>query len=339
MPNLFGACIQVCVLGCFIAPLELQFSKTELLSLRLLSIIDSDPGQLRSISISSDGDRLFIASQLPERKVNLTARTLPEGRVISRKGLTGGVYKLMACEPSKELVLSPDSGQIAVLDATTLERKLYLPGTIGHAFDLERGKQGVIGLSEDYSIRIWNIGSGLIRHAYGRGYNQSAIACSPDGLQIAYSCKDNAIEVWDAVKKDRLHHLIGHTKVVYSMLFSPDGTILASSSTDESLRLWDLRSGRACGLKCDMGFMAQICFAGNGKVLYSSAFAAGFPGETFPCLVAWEVFGQEKKVYPVDSPIVSLAYNKRRGLLAVGLAEGKVRLYEVPSQRTRPFDS
>jgi WD40 repeat protein len=64
-----------------------------------------------------------------------------------------------------------------------------------------------------------------------------AIACSPDGSQIAAGGVKNVIDVWDPNHSRLLGKLRGHQAAVTSLRYSADGRWLASTSQDQTVQL------------------------------------------------------------------------------------------------------
>ena len=76
----------------------------------------------------------------------------------------------------------------------------------------------------------------------GRSYNQQdALAWSPDSMLIAVGVKDGSIQIFNAVNREKLITLNGHTMWATGVSFSPDGRILVSVSLDGTVMLWGLR--------------------------------------------------------------------------------------------------
>jgi WD40 repeat protein len=71
----------------------------------------------------------------------------------------------------------------------------------------------------------------------------SAVAFSPDGRQVAASCRDGTVALWDTEAMSFIRLLRGHTKKINRVAFSPDGRRLASVSDDGTVRLWETVTG------------------------------------------------------------------------------------------------
>ena len=64
-------------------------------------------------------------------------------------------------------------------------------------------------------------------------------AYSPDGKRIAGGQASGEIAVWDAVSRQCLAVLKGHSAAVSALAFSPDGSRIVSGAADKTLRVWD----------------------------------------------------------------------------------------------------
>ena len=131
----------------------------------------------------------------------------------SRSDLPEGAKMRLGKDEIKGLQFSPDGTQLAV--ASWMGIQLYRVST-GEEIDL------------------------LIGHSSG----VYTVCFSPDGEAIAggsgdfYS--DNAIRLWDAIRREHLNTLMGHKGSINFISFSPDGRTLASASHDDTVWLWDI---------------------------------------------------------------------------------------------------
>jgi WD40 repeat protein len=69
------------------------------------------------------------------------------------------------------------------------------------------------------------------------------VAFSPDGKQLATSCYDEKIRLFD-VLTGTVRRLIGHTDSIVELSWSPDGRSLVSVSWDRTARIWDVSAGQ-----------------------------------------------------------------------------------------------
>ena len=108
----------------------------------------------------------------------------------------------------------------------------------------------IVSGSEDRTIRIWNVESGVAvgKPLEGHTGRVESVAYSPDGHLIISGSSDRTIRIWDAETGAAVSHpLKGHTHWVQSLAYSPDGRRIISGSSDCTIRIWDAESGAAVG--------------------------------------------------------------------------------------------
>ncbi|KAI9452749.1 dynein regulator [Russula earlei] len=69
----------------------------------------------------------------------------------------------------------------------------------------------------------------------------------PDNANISYaatSSRDKTIKLWDALRGQCLHTLVGHDDWVRALVFHPNGKYLLSAADDHTIRIWELKTGR-----------------------------------------------------------------------------------------------
>lgn len=116
----------------------------------------------------------------------------------------------------------------------------------------------VVSGSSD-QIKIWDVEKGEIYYTYsiyspwtGAKHEVKSVAYSSDGTRIV-SGSDRTVRIWDSPGGARMWYsqkgglvskaLIGHTRMINSVMFSPDGTRVVSGSDDRTLRIWDTECG------------------------------------------------------------------------------------------------
>ena len=142
------------------------------------------------------------------------------------------------------------SAQGKELKMYELDSKTPVRDFVGHqdvigSLRLSPDQQQILTASWDGSIRLWNIGTGLMTKKFldHHGAVHAAIF-SPDGRYIYSAGADRTIRVWDWITGKIVRTLEGHKAEVTSLLFSPDNKMLISHSVDGSTKFWELNSGK-----------------------------------------------------------------------------------------------
>lgn len=100
--------------------------------------------------------------------------------------------------------------------------------------------QFLASVSDDNTIRIWNIETGECRTSIQEQYKDArAIVWSPDGQMIA-TAFGSSIQLRNGVDGYIVKVFEGHTKWINCLSFSPDGKLLLSTSGDGSIRIWEV---------------------------------------------------------------------------------------------------
>jgi WD40 repeat protein len=96
-----------------------------------------------------------------------------------------------------------------------------------------------------------------------------ALAFHPRGGQLAVATLKQTVRVWEVPGGRPVAELIGHLDVVTCLAYSPDGRWLATGGDDRTVRLWDPGTGVQLGLVELDTQVKALCFAPDGRTLYS----------------------------------------------------------------------
>jgi len=142
------------------------------------------------------------------------------------------------------------AGQGKDLKMYELDSKVAVRDFVGHSDVISSLRtsadgQKILSASWDGSIRLWNIGTGLMEKKFmgHRGAAHIAIFGN-DGKTIFSAGADRQIRVWDIATAKVIRTFDGHKSEVTSLLFSPDNKMLISHSVDGATKFWDLNSGK-----------------------------------------------------------------------------------------------
>lgn len=138
--------------------------------------------------------------------------------------------------------------------------------------------QYLISASNDMTIRIWDMKTGLCKYILsGHVEPVKTIAVSADGNKVISGGEDKIVKIWDINTGKELNSLTGHTQVIRSVCFSSDGLYAASGSgsnygevIDNRILVWDLSTNQCCAiLKGNTAPVWQIGFTHDQKALIS----------------------------------------------------------------------
>jgi len=185
------------------------------------------------------------------------------------------------------------------------------------------------------AIDSWDVATGELLPIVSDQWLHDPFAFSPDGTLLAFVSLEFAstdtpahdlITLVDLATGRRLSILRGHSDAVVSMAFSPDGRLLASGGMDGTLKVWSVATGQpvlTISIPYDTFF--SVAFSLDGKVI-SSASMGG--------VTLWDAAtGAELCVLDPDSPevAVSVAFSPSGNLLAAGMTDNTVKIWDVSS--------
>lgn len=120
---------------------------------------------------------------------------------------------------------------------------------IGHqelitSLHLSPDQNSLLSSSGDGTIRMWDIGSGLLIKKFKIPGAVHMSIFSADGRFVYSAGSDRTIRMWDIATSKAIRTFEGHKGEVTSLVLSPDGKMLISLSLDGATKFWDLNSGK-----------------------------------------------------------------------------------------------
>ncbi len=143
----------------------------------------------------------------------------------------------------KQLFAGVDRKGVFAWDPLTGVLLFHLPSEFQHTALCRLPGNERIAVVENDRWYLFDTTNRIIteEHPLSRGH---AIACSPDGQQIAVT-HGEAVSVWDVNGNRPPVELNGHLREVLSVAWSPDGGHLVTSSDDYEIKVWDLSATAA----------------------------------------------------------------------------------------------
>lgn len=309
-------------------------------------------GEVNTLAFSPDGKILASGSgdntiKLWEEATGKLLRTLeghsfsvstvafsPDGMILA-SGSADNTIKLWEIASGKLLrTLKGHFDQVNVITFSP-DGKTLASGSGDHI-----GIEG-IGMSDDYTIKLWEMASGrLLRTLESHSNIVTTLAFSPDGKILASGSEDCTIKLWEAATGELHRTLEGHFDDVHAVAFSPSGTTLASGGADKTIKLWEIVSGRLlCTLKGHSDIISALAFSSDGKLL-----ASGSNDET---IRLWEIpSGELLWRFDHFSFVHTVTFMADDETLASGGSDSTIKLWRIASGRQirtltleDPFDS
>ena len=230
----------------------------------------------------------------------------------AQRALTGSFdYAMMAWDLSgaEPRVLRRLSDHDGAVNATA-----FLPGA-----------ERALAAGDDGKVALWDLATGkLLARMEGHTAKIVALAVSPDGRRAASASWDRTARLWSLDGGAPGPVLEGHQGPVNAVAFSADGSQVYTASYDGAIRAFDAHTGALVRPLYKHGWGVNVLarLPGGERLVLgalngSAVVIDGETGETIAELPSCE------------RPILSLAVVEKPGLVAIGSADGLVRVLRI----------
>lgn len=225
---------------------------------------------------------------------------------------------------------SAEDASLRVWEASSGQRVSPMEGHSGSVKAVAFAPNGktIASAGRDGSVIIWDARSGEeLRRLEGHSGAITTLSFAPDSRFLASAGFDQLIRVWDVSEYKEKLVLRGHKRDIASVAYSPDNKLIASGSEDGSIRLWSAVTGQELGvIDGHIGRVHHVGFSPDGRRVISC-------GKDNSVRI-WSVEdGKEISKVETSSPAMSASVSPDGAHLALALAGGAVKLYDLKNSR------
>lgn len=198
---------------------------------------------VRSCAFSPDGNWLavryaggaLIVWDLRSKQPAIVAGTNATDLVIAGMSFTPDSKRVAFSDPDRDR-------EISVYDLETLERVTTGIRVGARTFRFRPGTMQV-ALATDNKVDLYDYPNDTPVRTFPHPTRVYMMAWSPNGTQLAVSCEDGDVCLWD-LERGGSRLLRGHSEPCIRIGFSPDGKLLFTGARDGTTRLWDATLGQ-----------------------------------------------------------------------------------------------
>jgi len=214
--------------------------------------------------------------------------------------------------------------------------KFFIYGLRPIALNVYQAYSDILGLDweklVEYKDKIYiHKAPELKKILFGHQGCVSSVAIHPQKNIIATGSWDKTIILWNLETQEKLRILEGHNDQVTAVCFSNSGGELLSSSYDQTLRFWNLIENYQDQnlfkpfFDVETNELCEIAaFSANGKFIVS-----GGSGNNIYLWRTWQFLSKLHTTLPCPDSVISLNFSPDSNWLAVGCANGVIRLWKL----------
>ncbi|MEQ8763383.1 MAG: serine/threonine-protein kinase, partial [Planctomycetota bacterium] len=223
----------------------------------------------QAIGWTRDGRRL----EADPRGIRVIDETAGEGRLIELPNCQELVFGGIVATGDEVLAVA-NAGAIHVASSSSpsASRRIGEGLTVPHRPLLALSPDGSrLVAGERNDLHVFDVVTGEPVVSWNRlPYQVKQSAFHPNGHELAVSCSDQEIRVWDLRRPGEPRVFSGHAHQVEGLAIHPDGTRLASASRDGTVKLWDWATGsEILSLRHDDTMVDRVAWSPDGQRLAS----------------------------------------------------------------------
>ncbi len=184
--------------------------------------------------------------------------------------------------------------------------------------------QLLVSGSEDNTIRVWKLSTGLEIHILTEHSNSiTSVAISPDGQFLASGSYDKTIKIWELETGLELRTFSGYANWIRTVTFSPDGQMLASGSDEKIIKLLNPNTGEGIRTLSGTNYFETVRFSPDGKTLVS--------GDWDSKVTLWNLSTGEaiRKLIGHSHTVRAVSFSPDGQFLASGSCDKTIRVWRL----------
>lgn len=185
------------------------------------------------------------------------------------------------------------------------------------------GKQIAAG-SYGGRAAVWTIDGEAVTAFKASKKNLSSVAFSPDGSMLATAGLGDDVRLWQLPSGNALNSLQGHQTAVWNLKFVEQGNILVSLGYEGIIRFWDTQTWQTTRkMNSPLKNLRSLEFSPDEKRFAISV-------ESKVLIYEYENLSLISEL-PVSTKVINgLAFSPDGSWLALGAADKKIRIWELP---------
>jgi WD40 repeat protein len=270
----------------------------------------------------------WLASAGDDKQIILWS--LPTGEIVKQWPAPNKVRALAVSPDGTLLASAGTDDNITLWEINTQKKRHTLIGHQQLISGLAFSQDGKLlaSASNDDTARLWQVETGQPGHILtGHTNNVQKVTFSQNGQLLATSSKDTTIRLWQVESGQPERVLFGHKQTVFGVRFIANGQYLVSASEDRTLRVWDTQSGVT--MRVLQGHTASVF---GIAAVEDNLFSASNDGT----VKRWNTTLPYQHAIDLPNEPTATAIAPNGNLIAIGFAEGALRLYDRSEGRLLP---